>query len=243
MKHRTEIYDIFLSNISRAKALLEVQNLIDIMIQDKKTLQDYINTKSFDEEKTTILSFYNSISALSEAFKTSEISFEHPLYHDAVVSAVTSFEAYLKNRLIELMLNDGKIAKKINRKYQKEIDFEVIKKLNINKYTIGEILSIHRFSFFKMSKVDQAFKRVLDERSDRFTIFVCEKQKKNLKNFIELRHLIIHKGGVVDALFIRKTKCPFEVGNIYDASREYIVKNIGELKSVVDNIERLIRRN
>jgi len=241
LKHRAEIYEIFLRNISRAQALLEVQNLIDIMIQDKDALQDYIKTKSFDDEKKTILSFYNSISALKKAFIISELNFEHPLYHDAVVSAVTSFEAYMKNRLIELMLFDRKIAKKINRKYHKEIDFEEVKTLNINKYTIGEILSIHRFSFFKMSKVDLAFKKVLNERSDRFTIFACDKQKKNLKSFIELRHLIIHKGGVVDPLFIRKTKCPFEVGDIYDTSREYIIENIGELRSVVDNIERLIR--
>ena len=48
---------------------------------------------------------------------------------------------------------------------------------------------------------------------------------------------------MVDALFIRKTKCPFEVGDIYDASREYILDNIGELRSVVDNIERLIGKN
>jgi len=242
LKHRAEIYEIFLRNILRAQALLEVQNLIDIMIEDKDDIQKYINTKSFDDEKDTILSFYKTISVLKKAFITPEVSFEHPLYHDAVVSAVTSFEAYMKNRLIELMLFDRKIAKKINRKYNKEIDFEEVKKLNINKYTIGEILSIHRFSFFKMSRVDQAFKKVLNERGDRFTIFCSEKQKKNLKSFIELRHLIIHKGGVVDALFIRKTKCPFEVGDIYDASREYIVKNIGELRSVVDNIERLIER-
>jgi hypothetical protein len=240
LEHRAEIYEIFLRNISRAQALLEVQNLIDIMIEDKDSIQEYINTKSFDEEKITIISFYNSISALSEAFITPEVSFEHPLYHDAVVSAVTSFEAYMKNRLIELMLYERKISKKVNRKYNKIIDFEEVKTLNINKYTIGEILSIHRFSFFKMSKVDQAFKKVLDERSDRFTIFCSEKQKKNLKSFIELRHLIIHKGGVVDSLFIRKTKCPFEVGDIYDASREYIMDNISELRSVVNNIERLI---
>ncbi|MDP7264502.1 MAG: hypothetical protein QGH39_02975, partial [Candidatus Thermoplasmatota archaeon] len=91
MEHRAEIYEIFLRNISRAQALLEVQNLIDIMIEDKDSIQEYINTKSFDEEKITIISFYNSISALSEAFITPEVSFEHPLYHDAVVSAVTSF--------------------------------------------------------------------------------------------------------------------------------------------------------
>ncbi len=241
--HGSGTYIVFQRNIARARALLEIQNVLDLILLHEENIISALESASKDDgamrdpERKLQFELESVLGSIRGIFTSAAMEQEMPLYYHTVVSTVTAFESYLKNTLIEMMIDKRRYRKKINRYFRQRVDFSRIKDYNINKYTIQRILNIRTFTFFKMKKIDLAFRQVL-ERDDRFTIFNSPRQSKRLRNFIELRHLIVHKGGVVDAIYRRKTSCKIRAGEQYPVMKKYIQDSIGSLVKVVNNIER-----
>ena len=247
MSRRRETNIIFQQNITRARALLEIQDMVDIILENDVTFgynddpdPDIPRTKGTGDEKLKILE--RAVANLRRDLASTKLLYSRPLYYDAVVSIVTAFETYLKNTLVWIMVRDRKTSRKIMKYYNNRVRFEDIETLNFNKYTIGNILAIHKFSFFKVDKVETAFIKMLGGHNRRFVLFSNETQKHSIRNFLELRHLIVHKGGIVDKRFLNKTGFTNRIGEQYEVTKEYIAGMTEAIINIVMKIESELER-
>ena len=239
----SETYVVFQRNIARARALLEFQDLLDLLLYRGHDIIDALDRDAhsgngcLEDEERLRTDISNLLQNIDSIHTGTDLRLDQPLRYDAVVFAVTAFESYLKNTLVELMAGTRKHRKKINRYYRKSVDFSDITSYNINKYVIQKILGIRTFTFFRMKKVNEAFSQVL-EKDRGYSIFDSGRQRTRLANFCELRHLIVHKGGIVDSIFYEKTGSDVKPGEQYPVTKKYLLDSMDSLGKVVDNIER-----
>lgn len=247
LRRRRETYIIFQQNITGAKALLDIQDMVLIILENDVTFgynddtdaEITLTTGANDEKLKTL---ERVVEKLRKDLDSTKLLYSRSLYYDAVVSIVTAFETYLKNTLIWLMVRNKWTGKKIMGHQKRPVRFNEIENLNINKYTIGNILDIHKFSFFKINKVETAFMKMLGGRNKRFVLFKNETQKNSMRNFLELRHLIVHKGGIVDKRFLNKTGFTNRIGEQYEVTKEYISGMTEAMINLVNKIENEIER-
>lgn len=162
--------------------------------------------------------------------KSVEIGFA--LYYvyteQALVSAVSATEVYFKDRLAHAILNDARL---LNHFIEREIKVKRIIDMGLDLSENIGILIVEKMSFQILDNVQREYKRLFGFEP------LTEEELNKLKEIFAIRHVIVHKSGIVDHLFISETGLNYQVGNRLFFEREQIMQMIEFIENIVKKID------
>jgi len=222
--------DIIFNMVSLVKttSLMEEKNLEEMGKQTEVAFSGF-DERDFIRMFKPLISFLESLETISE----------DPLNKEAIVTSVTAFEAYLKDRLIDLVSNNKDIEKRFTDELKKGLTYDKVKEYNRDWGNIlGYVVSENVGSFFNVNDVEKTYKRVLGKvGDDNYSLYKSDNQKKLLRNYIELRHIIVHNSGIVDHKFKKITNSKYKTGELFEIKKKYVETMIGVMENIVNNIE------
>ena len=259
-------YDMFQHNIRRAKALITVQDTIDWLIDNDFNIQPMINkfleklgipnlmpviSPKIEQAVTEDKEFTKKIEEIVKNFKVNqkdikkmvmpivralesiEALYDHPLYYEAVVIIVGAFEIYLKETMVTLVSRNKSVEMKFYDMLKSKLSYDKLKEYDYDwEYILGYIIG-ENYNWFETQQMDNAYTKVLNIES----IFQNKNVEKRIRNFIKLRHLIVHNAGIVDRKFQTETHTKVPIDQPYPVEKKYVLDMIGLIVKVVDGIE------
>jgi len=188
-----------------------------------------VDQKQLEKEGKPLVDFFQSLDTLCK----------EPLYKEAVVTSVTGFETYLKDRLIDLVIKNRSIERKFSPQLKEGLNYEKVKKFNRDwEKLLGYVVLEGVGSFFDVNNIDKIYRRVFGKKKDdNFSFFSGDRQRKMLRNYIELRHIIVHNSGIVDHKFYDVTNGRYKLDEPFLIKSRYVKTMIGSMKKVIDKIE------
>ncbi|MEK6977166.1 MAG: hypothetical protein AABX40_02040 [Candidatus Hydrothermarchaeota archaeon] len=217
------------------------ESLVQLLSQiDPKTDETPIQNFKFNVLKARVLQataleisdnfpkIYKKISAESTiSFADVGLALYHVYTEQALVTAVSASEAYFKDRLAYAIQNDKRL---LNRFADKELKVKRILDAGLDLSNAIGILIVENMNFQILGNVQIEYKRIFD-----FEPFTKEELKK-LKEIFAIRHVIVHKSGIADHLFISETGLNYQVGNRLFFERDEILRMIEFIDRTVSKI-------
>ncbi|RLJ02557.1 MAG: hypothetical protein DRP08_04500 [Candidatus Aenigmatarchaeota archaeon] len=264
IKHSSKHYENYQHGIKRAKALVIVQRTIDKFLNGEIDVEGYLSElmgavgfggnffgeigetvqEQFEEKikpkeddviafKPDVKKIEELLTPIIEGFEALETISSSPLYYEAVVVAVTSFEVYLRDTLIELVSENNDIEDKFHEILQNKVDYRKLKDHRGVKPELayGRIVA-KNYDFFNVEDINKAYQRILGKNAKIIS------KKKEIQDFMELRHIIIHNRGIMDQKYLKATKKKHKEGEPFPISMTYVEKGVANLNRVVRSIEK-----
>ena len=205
-------------NILKAK-------ILHATAQEVSTLWPKIHKRIIKCERPKDIS--SLLDALSKLIKTGSATY-HAYTEQALVSAVSASEVYFKDRLAYAIQNDNRL---LNRFLNKKIKVKRILDAGMDLSEDIGILIVENTNFQILDDVKNEYERVFG-----FEPFTKEELKK-LKDIFAIRHVIVHKSGIADHLFVSETGLDYKVGNRLFFERDEILQMIGFIEKIVTKID------
>jgi hypothetical protein len=172
---------------------------------------------------------------MPESPEAAEIGFA--LYYvyteQALVSAVSASEAYFKDILAFAIKNDKRL---LNSFSDRDIKVKRILDSGLDLSDDIGILIVENMNFQNLDNVKNEYKKLFG-----FEPFSKEEIKK-LKEIFSIRHVIVHKSGIVDHLFISETRLNYQVGQRLFFKRDEILEMIQFIDDIVTKIDTKINQ-
>lgn len=155
--------------------------------------------------------------------KTSNLHDIH--YNYAMVFFVTAFETFFKDLFI-LLVNENPSIKNKLIKSSKKMSFEVLENYKSNKTTLGKIIA-EDYNFQNLDSTNEAYSKI---GFDFYKLLNKKCDTKNrigfIKEVIEKRHNIVHKGVIYSLSYKEILKCYILFFNIgLDVFLEWLTKD------------------
>lgn len=253
-------YETFQYNIGKAKALITIQDTLDKLVEGKFNINQFFEktgkdifqeteeniqinaelTKRMEERiKINAKDIKALIKSLEKIFQSLQTVYEQPLYQEAVVIVVSSFETYLKDTVVTLVTKNKSVEGKFYNELKDSLNYTKLRESGYDWENLLGYLVVEKFSFYDTQQMDKLFTRIL--KID--TIFRNKGVDKKIQNFIKLRHLIVHKSGIVDNKFKKETQMKVPLNAPYPVEKKYVLDMISSISKVVEDIEKNIREN
>ncbi len=242
-------YETFEYNIGKAKALITIQDTLDKLVEGKFNFSQIFEKVGKDifqetEEKIQIneeltkrmeerikinqKEIKESIKSLEKIFESFQTVYERPLYQEAVVIIVSSFETYLKDTVVTLVAKNKAVEDKFFKELKDSLNYNKLRDSGYDWENLLGQLVVENFNFYDTQQIDKLYTRILKIDS----VFRKKSVKKRIQNFIKLRHLIVHKSGIVDNKFKNDTQTKVPLNVAYPT-----------ISKIVEDIEKNIREN
>ncbi len=251
-------YETFQYNIGKAKALITIQDTLDKLVEGKFDLGKFFEKIGMDifqetekkiqinEELTKRMEeriennqkeIIESIKSLEKIFESLQTIYESPLYQEAVVIVVSSFETYLKDTAVTLVTRNRSVENKFFSELKDSLNYTKLRESGYDWENLLGHLVVENFNFYDTQEIDKLYTRILKIDS----IFRNRGMKKRIQNFIKLRHLIVHKMGIVDNKFKNDTQTKVPLNEPYPVEKKYVLDMISSISKVIEDIEKNIR--
>ncbi|MCK4250341.1 hypothetical protein KAX97_02785 [candidate division WOR-3 bacterium] len=224
----TEI-EIFDYNILKSKILLaSAASISDILDKIDQKLAKQNDTSDVQGDKSAIQSILDTLFKLANTSAASFLAYTE----QTIVCAVTAFETYFRDRLATAIATKPEIAKQFADKDIKvkriiEINFDVRKE-------IGNLIVEKNMSFQNLDDVQNLYYKIFGK--DVFE----NRELSYLKDIFEIRHLIVHRGSIVDRSFVSKTNKKAKIGTRFMLSRTEVAKMIQTIEKIVQRTEEMV---
>ena len=149
----------------------------------------------------------------------------------ALVSAVSASEVYFKDTLAYAIQNNKRL---LNHYAGKEIKVKRILEIDMDLSENLGMLIVEKMNFQNLDNVQNEYKKLFG-----FEPFTNE-ELNELKKIFAIRHVIVHKSGIVDHLFISKTGLDYKVGNRLFFERDKILQMIEFIVEIVTNVDSML---
>ncbi|KAB2940874.1 MAG: hypothetical protein MPEBLZ_00563 [Candidatus Methanoperedens nitroreducens] len=251
-------YETFQYNIGKAKALITIQDTLDKLVEGKfnfsqifeklgkDILQETEGKIQINEELTKRMEerikdkqkeIKESIKSLENIFESLQTVYERPLYQEAVVIIVGSFETYLKDTVVTLVAKNKSVEDKFYKELKDSLNYSKLRESGYDWENLLGHLVAEKFNFYDTQQINELYSRILKIDN----IFKNKSVKKRIQNFIKLRHLIVHKSGIVDKKFKNETQTKVPLDVPYPVEKKYVLDMIRSISKVVEDIEKNIR--
>lgn len=223
-------------NILKAKVLIaSAQEIMQIwpsiherIIEDEEGPDDAV----IEEEEEENVSFEEALEKVIDFFGTGLISY-FVYTEQALVTAVSATEVYLKDRFAYSIQKQPNVLKQFSDR-----EIKVKRLLDVGPDLSNDIgtLIAEKIDFQKLDNVQQEYNRVFS-----FDIF-SESDLEELKKIFAIRHLIVHKSGVIDQAFLSKTDRDCELGERLCLERVEVIQIIKTVEEIITNIEHKLNK-
>jgi len=172
------------------------------------------------------------LDALSKLIETGSATY-HVYTEQALVSAVSASEVYFKDRLANAIQNDERL---LNHFIEKKIKVKRILDTGLDLSENIGMLIVEKMNFQNLDDVKNGYKKLFG-----FEPFTKEELKK-LKEIFAIRHVIVHKSGIADHLFISETGLDYKVGSRLFFKRDEILQMIEFIEKIVTKIDSVLNK-
>ena len=172
------------------------------------------------------------IKKLSQIFEDLNLVMSSTLREQALVLAVSAFEAYLR----EITASIVALNPSIRRKFHQQIE-QHLTRTRLEEYredarrTQGEIVA--ELVRLEPNRIKSMLRKLLGIEN----IFGDNKIEQKFVKILELRHIVIHRAGLIDPKFKKVTKYKGAIDSQVKISRRYVIQSIGLLERVANRVE------
>jgi len=153
------------------------------------------------------------------------------LLEQAVVTAVTAFEVYFRDTAIYIISNSREVHERFYQEL-KEIKYDALRDLNFDlKRTLGT-QAVRDFDFYSPDSIRSLYRRMFPEME----LMAEGNTRRELADFIELRHIIVHNASIVDEKFKRNTRYRGQIGSHVNLKRKQILNSVMLIQVTIRNI-------
>ncbi len=250
-------FDLFRNSLLRTAGLVVIEDSLPQLtgFEDNPIYQEYLSIldRFFEEKEREFNESPDDNSNDREGFfKIFKVFFnigmslgalsEKSLYYEAVVSSVIGFETFLKSSIVYLVAEFREIEERFTPELDKGLSYNKIKEFDYERDKVLGYVVADTISFFDLDAVNKAFRNAFGTGTEKgWSIFSSKDAKQELQRFIRIRHLVVHRGGVVDSRFKKDTNCSEEIGEEYKIEGEYIEKMMKEMFHVASKIDEQIK--
>lgn len=150
----------------------------------------------------------------------------------ALVSAVSASEVYFKDKLAYAIQNDSRL---LNHYMDRQIKVRRILDAGLNLSEDIGILIVENMNFQILDEIQKEYKKLFG-----FEPFTKDELKK-LKEIFAIRHVIVHKSGIVDHFFISETGSDYPIGKRFFFKRNEILQMIEFIEKIVIKIDTMLK--
>lgn len=197
-KPRTNYVELFQNEIDKIDKLQETPNIIKQQALSALT-HTLSNNELTHQAKNSI---NNSIKVLNNISNSSISDNYKVIYSQMCILAVSSLEAILKKYFINAVNNYEKLNKEHKR--LAEIKVSVLDIVNSNLRFGGKlgqlIIDKDNPNFQDLKSIKNIFESYLNKKID-----MEVNTEKKICFYLELRHVLVHKGGKIDDKFVNST--------------------------------------
>ena len=175
------------------------------------------------DEKT----FTKEFSELVEPFVNLGLLSEQTLREGAVVFAVAALEAFLKD-VVSSEIRRRPSAIRLFPDIEKSIDLRVIRQYG-GKLRVPQGEEVARsLDWFHTNTIKSSFKRLFGIPN----IFRSDDLEREINQLLQRRHLILHRGGIVDHEFKRNTGSRQPLGERIELPHQTVLRYIDQVRKL-----------
>lgn len=166
---------------------------------------------------------------------------DNPLYGDILVMQVTAFEVYLRDTLQDLIIENEEISKRFIHKvkHYKNIGAYLNLTRDVRMMIAPEVTQ--RRSFYSMANIEDLFQTCFNRGGDVFRIHPKNSKIESVNDYLQLRHVLVHNGGIVDQRYLNMaSKCKYSLGERYEVQDEEVMELDGLARRMARRIEEAI---
>jgi hypothetical protein len=157
---------------------------------------------------------------------------DQTLLEQALIAAVSAFEFYIREVIVSIIKLNSRVRKKFIPEINKAIDAQKLEAYgNDAKRVQGEIVA--NLIKLDVNNMKGFFAKLLDVQN----VFTDEKTERKVIKILQIRHLIIHRAGVVDPKYKKITKSRKSVDAQIRISRRIVLNFIKTLRNLAKGIE------
>lgn len=175
------------------------------------------------------------IEKISQMFQDLGLVMDQTLLEQALVVAVSSFELYLQEVSVSVVTLNPSIRKRFHPEIERELSLSKLEGYGEDaKRTQGEIVA--DLVRLDTRKIKSLLKRLIDVEN----IFGDRKTEAKVRKIFELRHIVIHRAGLIDPKFKKATRYKGAIDRPVEISRRYVLESIGVLQKIANRIEGIL---
>jgi len=194
------------------------------------------------QNKFTSKETISKLTKFAEIVQSAKKLHSTPLYQEAIVTSVSAFETYLKDRLIDLISQNRVVEDRFHPILKKEMNYDKFKAYRQEQNKLTGYVVADSISFFDLGAVNTTFRQAfgLKKEVDRL---INLSQQKRIGKYFQIRHIIVHNNGIIDPKFKNETRCRQKIGDHYPIKRKYVLDMIGTIDKVVTQMEERIENS
>lgn len=166
------------------------------------------------------------LAGILEPFLTLDLLSQQTLAESAIVMAVASYEAFLR----DIVDAEARIRPSVINQFpevQKLINFKMLRKYGGKPRVAQADLLSKSIETHSTGKVKSFFKRIYGIQN----IFKSKKMERDIQQIIQIRHIVVHKGGIVDRDFKQATNTKQRLGERVSLPYERALDGIETIRS------------
>lgn len=176
------------------------------------------------------------LNRIQAIFNDAELLMNEVLLEQAVVNGVTAFEVYCRDTAISVIGRNQTIHQRFHSELVSGLNYNEIEKSDFDLERSIGTTAIKSFDFYQPNSIRTLYSRILEDKS----VLSNANQRKRIHRFIQLRHIIVHKSGMVDEQYKRNVNYPGKIGDKISISRKYVLDSLGTIRKTVEEIQSAI---
>ena len=190
-----------------------------------KEHEEELKARSDELSKMDEKTFTKEFSELVEPFVNLGLLSEQTLREGAVVFAVAALEAFLKD-VVSSEIRRRPSAIRLFPDIEKSIDLRVIRQYG-GKLRVAQAEEVARtLDWFHTNTIKSSFKRLFGIPN----IFKAQDLERDINQLLQRRHLIVHRGGIVDHEFKRNTGSRQALGERIELPHPTVLRYIDQVR-------------
>ena len=155
------------------------------------------------------------------------------LLEQAVVLGVTAYEAYITDTVDALFRLNTKLLDKFTNELNRGLKWEGISKHGKDAREAAADFLIQKHNALELGQVKTLFNRLANIEH----VFGNDVTERDIRRFVEYRHIVVHRGGKVDRKFQQVTGSRQGLGTYVELTTTFVSEGLELLSSFVSGLQ------
>jgi len=229
-----QIVDSVLELSGLKPIITDVQKRMEnaMVVRVKELGQTYLDEKGAQVEKYLRREV---VPTFERMFGDLDLLLDRVLLEQAIVTAVSAYEAFWKDLLVSLVRRNESIEEKFYDTLKAEVKYEAMRGCDDVRDAMGQIVAAN-LKATDIGELEKAYSRLFGKDTKLFS----SEDSKRLQKLFEIRHIIVHNGGYIDLKFKRRVRTGQRIGDIIELDKAFVDRSVAIIeKSVMEISERI----
>ncbi len=158
---------------------------------------------------------------------------ERVMLEQALVAIVTAFEVYLRDVTVDAVAQNKFLRARFTQQLRERLRYEVVAEAGENLALASATVVADSYNFYLPESVTKHLKTLLGPKAPPWDL----KDQETFAHILAFRNLIVHRGGIVDRDFKRRTGYKGKLGEPVLMKREFVEQALQFVASIASTTQ------